>query len=604
MAKLKLSDYVARFIKEKDIHHVFVLSGGASVHLIQSISDSKGVAFICPQHEQACAMAADGYARATGGFGVAISTSGPGATNLLTGVACSYYDSVPTLFITGQVATFRSRGNTGVRQIGFQETDTVEIFKPVTKYSARIDDPRAIRFELEKACFLALEGRPGPVLIDIPDNIQRELIDPDQLEGFTPPLRRSRVEDLEASLAQLLGFIEQSKRPVLILGWGVRLSKCEDILRSLIEELSFPVVPTWAVADFLPASNLLSVGTFGTHGTRYANFTVQNADLVIALGSRLDTKATGSPASAFARDAKKVVIDIDEKELGKFAIYGVNVDLLIHSDAGEFIRMLRPRLTTVIKPDLGHWRSKIKEWKDRYPTCARSYFEEEGINPYVFVKTLSELSKSGDIFVVDTGCAIAWMMQAFEFKENQRLLHDWNNTAMGWALPASIGASLAKHDSQVTCVVGDGSILMNIQELATIVRYNLPVKILVLDNNGYSMIRQTQDQWLQSQYLASSHEGGLPTVDFVRVAQSFGIDSFEMDKNADLRPGLQRVRDNRGPLLCNVKISEDHRVVPQVKYGRPNEDAEPLLPREEFFRNMLVKPLQVSLHELEKLEEQ
>lgn len=597
MAPIKLSDYVARFIAAKGIRHVFAISGGASLHLIQSISDVEGVTFICPQHEQAGAMAADGYARATGGLGAAISTSGPGATNLLTGVACSYYDSIPTLLITGQVATFRSRGNSGVRQIGFQETETVQIFKPVTKYAARIDDPKKIRFELEKACYYATEGRPGPVLIDIPDNIQREIIDPEQLEAFSPPRTQPHPRGLGRILHQIAHLIESATRPVLIIGSGVRISKGVDVLRDFIEELGFPVVPTWAAADMLPTTHPLAVGTFGTHGTRYANFAVQNADLILSIGSRLDTKATGSPASTFAREATKIVVDIDGSELEKFTSYGLKIDVKIRADAREFVQSMRPFLRNLKKPDISQWLSKIRDWKSKYPSCLKSYFEETGINPYVFVSELSRESLEGDVLVVDTGCAIAWMMQGFEFKENQRLLHDWNNTAMGWALPASIAASLARGNAQVTCVVGDGSLLMNIQELATVVRCALPVKVFVIDNGGYSMIRQTQDQWLQSRYLASSTEGGLPVVDFVSVAESFGIESFQIESNAELRSGLQRVLRHDGPVLCNLKVSPHHRVLPQVKYGRPNEDSEPLLPRQEFLQNMLIKPLSISDHD-------
>ena len=591
---MKLSDYVAKFISGLGVRHVFAISGGASVHLIQSIADTEDLTFICPHHEQAGAMAADSYARVTGGFGVALSTSGPGATNLLTGVACAYYDSIPTLFITGQVATFRSRGETGVRQIGFQETDTVAIFRPVTKYAVRIDEPSEIRFELEKACYLAMDGRPGPVLVDIPDDIQRKQVDPEKLKGFLP-LQRQPSGAFEANLAKLLELIETSVRPVLVIGAGVRLSKTAEILADFIEALGFPVVPTWAAADLIPSSNPLSVGTFGTHGTRYANFAVQNSDLVLSIGSRLDTKATGSPPSTFARAARKIVVDIDKYELAKFSTYDLAMDLLIEEDAADFMRSLLPQLKPRQKRDRSPWLKQIRNWKDRYPVCKNSYSQEDGVNPYVFVRTLSDLSEEGECIVVDTGCAVAWMMQGFEFKRNQRLVHDWNNTAMGWALPASMAASLARNCRPVSCVVGDGSLLMNIQELATVARHKLPVKIFLLNNRGYSMIRQTQDQWLGSNYHASSFEGGLSDVAFTDVARSFGFDSFELLKNAEIETGIRRALRSSGPVLCNVIIDPHHRVLPQVKFGRPNEDSEPLLPREEFRSNMLIEPLEASL---------
>jgi acetolactate synthase-1/2/3 large subunit len=591
---IKLSDYVARFIAAQGVRQVFVVAGGASVHLIQSIWDTEGLTFICPQHEQAGAMAADAYARVTGNIGVAVSTSGPGATNLLTGVACAYYDSVPVVYITGQVSTFRARGNSGVRQIGFQETDTIELFNPVTKYATRIDDASRIRYELEKACFLAKEGRPGPVLIDIPDDIQRAMINPTSLPSYSQPAKNTVDCVQDEDIDRLIELIEKAKRPVLIIGWGIHLSRSEEIARTLIDEIGFPVAPTWGAADILPSTHPLNVGTFGTHGTRHGNFAVQNADLILSIGSRLDTKATGSPPSTFARGASKVVVDIDEHELKKFAKYGLSVDLLIRADVRDFIQQVGPQLGKARKFNIIPWLEKIRDWKNKYPVCKPSYALEMGINPYVFVQTLSNLSSSNDTVVVDTGCAIAWMMQCFEFKSGQRLYHDWNNTAMGWALPASIAACLALDKKPITLVIGDGSLLMNLQELATVVRHALPIKILLINNSGYSMIRQTQDQWLNSSYLASSIDGGLPKLNFVKIAESFGIDSFSISLNSDLKRGLERVFTTSGAVLCNVTIGEHHRVSPQVKYGRPNEDPDPLLPRKEFLENMLIEPLEVS----------
>ena len=594
---MKLSDFVASFLAKEGIKHVFAVSGGASVHLIQSIADTSGIEFVCPAHEQAGAMAADAYSRVTGNLGAAIATSGPGATNLLTGVACAFYDSIPAIYITGQVATFRSRHGTGVRQIGFQETDTVDIFRPITKYAVRVDDPQLIRYELEKACYLAREGRPGPVLIDLPDDLQRAEISPDDIARFSPPVPAGEMDHLDSQIDQLLVYLESARRPVLIVGAGVRLAKSERDLKETIHKLGFPVAPTWAAADILPSHDPLCVGTFGTHGTRYANFAVQNADLVVALGSRLDTKATGSPVTTFARSAKKVLVDIDATELRKFERSGLRIDLQVNADVGQFLRLLNFRLDGRESRDYDRWLKQINVWKTNYPVVQPDYYREDGVNPYVLVKTLSEHSGPDDVFVVDTGCALAWMMQGFSFKEGQRLLHDWNNTAMGWAVPASIAASLALNRRPITCVTGDGSLLMNIQELATIVRYKLPIRIVLVNNHGYSMIRQTQEQWLSSRYLASSEEGGLACPDFVEVAKAFGFDAFTLTRSDDVSSGILRMAECRGPVLCDVDISPQHRVVPQVKFGRPNEDPEPLLPRPEFFRNMLVPPLEVSRQE-------
>lgn len=591
---MKLSDYVASFLANQGIRHVFAVSGGASLHLIHSIADTPGISFVCPMHEQAGAMAADGYARVTGNLGAALATSGPGATNLLTGVCCAYYDSVPVLFITGQVSTFRSKGDTGVRQIGFQETDTVDIFRPVTKYAVRVDRPEDIRYELEKASYLARSGRPGPVLLDIPDDVQRAQIDPADLRSFTPPAPSERRRASHDAIAKCLAWIQEAKRPVMVLGWGVRLAGAAELARRVVEQIGIPVAPTWALADILPADHKLLIGTFGTHGTRHANFAVQNADLIVSIGSRLDTKATGSPPATFAREARKTVVDIDASELQKFSRYGLHIDLPIEADAREFLEELAA--VGKHRAPISAWLGQIQTWKQMWPVCPPTWREQDDINPYVFVTKLANHCREDETIVVDTGCTLAWTMQAFQFKTGQRLFHDWNNTAMGWALPASIGASFALGGQPVVCLSGDGSLQMNIQELATVVRHNLPIKLFLLNNHGHSMIQQTQDQWLGSRYLASSVAGGLADPDYVAIAKAYGFRTLSVSRNSDLDDVIAEVMSAAGPVLCHVDVRAEHRVTPQVKFGRPNEDPEPLLPRREFLENMIVKPLDVSTH--------
>lgn len=590
----KLSDYVAGFLAGQGIRHVFAISGGASLHLIHSVAKTPGMTFICAQHEQAGAMAADAYSRVTDNLGAAISTSGPGATNMLTGVCSAYYDSVPTLFITGQVSTSRMKGDSGVRQFGFQETDTVAIYKPVTKYAVLISDPRQIRYELEKAVHIAKSGRPGPVVLDIPDDVQREQVDPEKLESFTPAPEKSKMGPLEEVADRCASFFEKAKRPVVILGWGIRLAKAGVEAKKFIERLGFPVLPTWAMLDLLPGAHPLLVGAFGTHGTRYGNFAVQNADLVLSIGARLDTREAGSPLTSFAREAVKIVVDIDPSELEKFKRFDLECDLLIQGDARIFLNTLGRKVKKT-RTDLSPWLGQIAAWKKKYPICPPEYYKQEDVNPYVFVKTLAQELSAGDVIIVDTGCAVAWMMQAFEFKSDQRLYHDFNNTAMGYALPASIGASLALNGKPVVCVTGDGSLQMNIQELATVIRHRLPIKIFLINNHGYSMIQQTQDQWLDSEYLASSVEGGLAFPDFVRVAHAYGFKTVHIASNKELSSGICETLQTEGPVFCNVEIRPEHRVVPQVKYGRPIEDGDPLLDRKEFFENMIIRPSEASL---------
>ena len=592
---MKLSDYVAGFLARQGIRHVFAISGGASIHLIQSIADTHGINYICPQHEQAGAMAADAYSRVTGNLGAAISTSGPGATNMITGACCAYFDSIPVIYITGQVTTFRLKRDSGVRQLGFQENDTVEMYKPITKYAVQIDNPERIRFELEKAVYLAKSERPGPVLIDIPDDVQRVEIDPDLLESFIPEPEPKNAEQLNNKISRCIQLINKAKRPVIILGWGIRLAQAEKEVRKLIAALNIPVALTWAVKDFLSSNHPLVVGMFGTHGTRHGNFTVQNADLIFAIGARLDTRAVGSPITTFAREAKKIVVDVDPNELNKFEMLGMDVDVLIHSDARDFLQAINRRIIEALPQDISDWKKKIVEWKEKFPICPPEFYNQDEVNPYVFMKALSKESAEGDVIVVDTGCALAWMMQAFEVKPKQRIFHDFNNTAMGYALPASIGACFSLDQQPITCVTGDGSLQMNIQELATAIRYQLPIKIFLINNHGYSMIRQTQDQWLCSRYLASSIEGGLASPDYVKIAKAYGYKTITIGNQNSLNSQIREVFDSDKPVFCNVEISPEQKVIPQTKFGRPIEDAEPLLDRREFIRNMIVKPVEASL---------
>ncbi len=592
---MKLSDYVASFLAAQGIRYVFVITGGAAAHLIDSVAKNPNIDYICTQHEQAAAMAADAYSRVTGNIGAAIATSGPGATNLITGVCCAYYDSIPVIYITGQVATFRSSKGMGVRQLGFQEADTVNIFRPLTKYAVWIDDPRRIRYELEKATHIAKSGRPGPVLVDLPDDLQRADIDPDELEPFVPEPENKELRRLEEQVESCIQLLENAKRPVVILGWGIRLGKAEKEAIEFVNKLGFPILPTWATMDILPSNHPLVVGSFGFHGTRYGNFTVQNADLVLSIGSRLDTHLTGSPITTFAREAKKIVVDIDVGELNKYKKFGMDVDVLIRSDAKDFLQIINNKFNGITKQDISEWKTRITEWKARYPICPPEYYQQDEVNPYVFVKALSTESSEGDVIFVDSGCGVAWMMQGFEFKEKQRLFSAFNNTPMGYALSASIGASFALDKKPITCVTGDGGLQVNIQELATILRHNLPIKIFLINNEGYSMIRQTQDQWLESRYEASTVEGGLAFPDFVKVAKAYGYKTVNIASNKELHERIREVLDSEGPAFCNIEVSPAHRVIPQVKFGRPIEDTEPLLDRREFLENMIVKPVEESL---------
>lgn len=592
---MKLSDYVANFLAEQKIRHAFVITGGAAAHMIDSIAKHPKIDYICTQHEQAAAMAADAYSRLTENLGAAVVTSGPGATNLLTGVCCAYYDSVPVIYLTGQVATFRLKKDSGVRQLGFQETGTVDVYNSVTKYAVLVDDPKRIRYELEKAAYIAKTGRSGPVLVDLPDDLQREEINTDELEPFVPTPESKNLGKLNEQVDKCIQLLEEAKRPVVILGWGIVLARAQKEAREFVDKLGFPVLPTWATMHMLPSGHPLHAGSFGLHGSRYGNYTVQNSDLVLSIGSTLDTHNTGSPLSSFAREAKKIIVDIDPYELNRYKRFGVDVDVLIHADAKDFLQVINRKVGGITKRDISEWKRRIAEWQAKYPICPPEYYKTAEVNPYVFVKALSEESAEGDVIFVDTGCGVAWMMQAFEFKENQRLFSAFNNTPMGYAMPASIGACFALGKKPITCVTGDGGLQINIQELATILRHNLPIKIFLINNHGYSMIRQTQDQWFDSRYEASTIESGLALPDFAKVAEAYGYKTVTIARNRELYERIREVLDSEGPVFCNVEIPEYLGIIPQAKFGRPIEDQEPFLDRREFLENMIVKPVDASL---------
>jgi len=593
---MKLSDYVAQFLADQNIKHVFAITGGASLHLIDSLAKCDGTDYVCTHHEQASAMAADAYARTTGNIGAAIATSGPGGTNLITGICCAWYDSVPVLYITGQVSTFRFKSETGVRQMGFQETDIVPMCDPITKSAVTIMDANRIRYELEKAVWIAQSGRPGPVLVDIPDDLQRADITPDDLERFTPPLDQTDTTNpvLKDHVRTCLEWLCAAKRPMVVLGWGVRLGKAEKEALQFINRLGLPVCPTWATADMLTHVDPLRVGTFGTHGNRHANFAIQNADLILSIGSRLDTHMIGSPFSDFGREAKKIIVDIDASEAHKFPEFGLDIDLTVIANSKDFLAEALEQSAHLNKPNIQPWLDQIQTWKSRYPVVQDGYRNSDTLNPYVFVEALSDSAQDGDILFSDTGCAIAWLCQAFEFKKDQRLFHAFNNTPMGYALPGAIGASLAHDKKRVICVAGDGGFMMNLQELSTAQHHELPLKIFVLNNGGYSMIQQTQDQWLDSRYEASSTASGLGFPDFQKLGETFGFRTQTISTNDEAINNLKDLIQSPDPVFCNVVLNSTERVIPQVKFGRPIEDPEPLLEREEFLSNMLIEPLDVS----------
>jgi len=592
---MKLSDYVAEFLAKQGVKHTFGITGGAIIHMFDSIDKTKGIKNICTQHEQAAAMAADAYSRITGNIGVAIATSGPGATNLITGVGCSYFDSIPLVIITGQVPLSQLGKNSKARQIGFQETNVVETFKPITKHAVLVEEPEKIKYELEKAFYLAKTGRPGPVLVDIPDDIQRAEIEPSELQEYSPQedeLELEREIQLENKVDQVIDLIENSERPIIILGGGIKLAKCQNKTRYLIEKLNLPVALTWAMLDSFPHDSFLSVRDFGVTANRPGNFAVQNADLIVAIGTRLDTHETGSNLSTFARQAKKIVVDIDKSELEKYQERGMPIDILINSDVKDFLDILEKKVNSIRIKDISNWMQLINRWKKDYKSCLPEYFEsQEQINPYAFLDIMSDQAKQSDIIIPEAGCNVTWAMQAWKVKEGQKLFTSFNHSPMGYSLPAAIGACFANDKNPVIAIVGDGGLQMNIQELATVVKHNLPIKIFLFNNDGYGMIQQTQETWLDSRYVGTNPESGVPIPNFEKIAQAYGIKTITAYTHQDMKEKIRETLDFDGPVLFDIKIHPKARIYPKLTFGRPIEDSAPILSDQEFSENMIVTSL-------------
>jgi acetolactate synthase-1/2/3 large subunit len=595
---MKLSDYVIDFVAKQGVRHAFVLSGGASVHLIDSIARHEEIDYICPQHEQAGAMMADAYARETGKLGVCVTTSGPGATNLITGICCSWFDSIPTLMLTGQVSRSRLSQGTGLRQLGFQETDIVQMCANITKYAVLVTDPQMIRYELEKAVYLAFEGRPGPVILDLPDDLQREEVDPAKLKSFTPPPVNSDQENLEKQVDQILAMLERSERPVVVLGGGIVCSRSQHLAQQFVEKLSLQFCPTWATFDMIDHDHPLFSGGFGITSVRWGNFVIQNCDFVLSLGSRLDTHATGSPANTFARGAKKALVDIDPLELEKFPKQGMHVDLSICANVADVLKLLLLRIEEkkIQAKERPLWKAQIQKWRADFPVITQELRDEgkERVESYLFLDTLSRKSKEGDIIYVDCGGNLTQTMQGYKVKKNQRLVTALNNSPMGYALSGAIGASIALGNREILCITGDMGLLMNIQEYATIQRLQLPIKIFIFNNEGHGIVRQTQNDWLGSRHESTDHEHGLANVNFVEVSKAFGIPAIELKSQAEVDEKLEGILRTPGPMTINLAMGYDQKTIPFLKFGRPIEDANPLLDRKAFLDAMLVEPLEIS----------
>jgi acetolactate synthase-1/2/3 large subunit len=590
---MKLSDYVVHFLREHGVTKVFGISGGAAVHMFDSIARCPDITYVCSSHEQCAAMEADGYARASGRLGVALTTSGPGATNLLTGTCCSFYDSVPTLMITGQVATHRLKGDRKVRQIGFQETEVVNIFSSVTKYAVQITAPETIRFHLEKAYHLAFEGRPGPVLLDIPDDIQRCEIDPIELEGFDPPQSGDRrVPLIGDALDAALQELSQAKRPLIVLGGGLKTPWVGNVLYECLDKLNIPVATSWAAVDLIWAEHPLRAGPFGVYGPRCGNYCVQNADFILVLGARLSQNLTGGILPSFAREASIAVVDVDIHELNKFEGRGINIKHRINCSLTTFFDELVLRLNSWISPDYLKWKSKIKEWQKVFvpDPSPKKTADRKFIDAYQFLDLLSSVLDKREIVFVDTGGNLTWTCNGLRIKKGQSLHSAWNNTPMGYALPAAIGAACYDPTRPTTCIIGDGGLILCLGELATARKQGVPLKIILFNNHCHGIQKQTLETWLDGSYQAVDPASGIGFPDFAAVAAATGFRTLTIDDEQDALTQLRDAYQVQEPIFINVEINPDQKLYPVLKYGAALENQLPALDSKIIETQMIIEP--------------
>jgi acetolactate synthase-1/2/3 large subunit len=599
---VKLSDWVAQACVDHGVRHVFMVTGGGAMHLNHSLGTHPQLDCIFNHHEQACAMGAEAYSRLNNQLAVVNVTSGPGGTNAITGVYGAYVDSIAMVVISGQVkfeTTVRSTG-LPLRQYGDQELDIEPIVKLITKYCVMVTDPKTIRYHLEKAFYLATSGRPGPVWLDIPLDVQNAKIDPDNLIGFDKKEIDEpwRATNLDQASIEILSRLKAAKRPVIFAGGGVRLSGKHKEFIELIDKLGVPVVSGWNAHDVIWEEHPLNCGRPGSIGDRAGNFTVQNADLLLILGSRLNIRQVSYNWKSFAREAYKIWVDIDEQELKKPSVHA---DMAIHASLADLLPILAQASYEGPSSAQQTWLAWCRERVARYPVVLEDYWRRPEINPYCFMQALFERLNEDQIIVTGNGSACVVSFQTAKLKKGQRLWTNSGCASMGYDLPAAIGAANATPGKQIVCLAGDGSIMMNLQELQTIAGYNLPIKIFILNNNGYSSIFQTHRNFFNGVEVGAGPKSGVSFPSFEKLARGFEIEYMSCASHHDMPVTIEAVMLTDGPVICEVLLDPDQPFAPKLGAkqhpdGRitspPLEDLSPFLSREELLDNLLIPPIE------------
>ena len=594
---MRVTDYIFKYLADYGVKHVFLVTGGGAMHLNDALKNENRIKYFCTYHEQGAAIAAEGYARAKGSLAVVNVSSGPAVTNALTGVIGQWLDSVPVLYLSGQVKYETTTGsdpnNLSLRQLGDQEINVIEMVKGVTKYAKMITEPQSIKQELDKAVNLATTGRPGPVWLDIPLNVQGALIDEKSLSSEKINNSSPTIED--DTVSSVINEIKKAKRPIFVAGHGIRIAKAEKEFIKLVDSLKIPVLSTFNGMDLISSKSDNFIGRIGTLGSRAGNFALQNADLIVFFGTRNNIRQISYNWSSFGKNAKKIIVDIDYAELNKKTIKG---DIIIQSDAKDFINKLSAKVPKSFNID-----KKWKEWcllrKNKYPIVLREHkvSNKNSVNPYFFVEELTTMMSENAIIVAGNGSACVVLFQAGIVKSGQRFIYNSGCASMGYALPASIGASLAVN-RDVICITGDGSIQMNIQELQSIKHHKLPIKIFILNNQGYSSMKLTQTTFFNKNFIGCNESSGISFPDNSKLADLYGLKYFKIDSTSKMTDVIKKILSYSGGVLCEVMLTKDYVIAPKLTSERrpdgsmvtkPLEDLYPFLDRDEFLSNMIVK---------------
>ena len=581
---IKVSDYIIKFLENEGVKHVFMFTGGMAMHINDSIGYSEKIRPVCMLHEQGCTFAAESYARITNNLGVVVVTCGPGATNTITGIACSWIESTPLLVITGQCKRADMAEDPALRQLGVQEVCITEIVKPITKYTTVVCDPQMIRYELEKAVYTCRKGRPGPVLLDIPVDIQGSRVEESELESFIPESKKSTI--VASQIDEIVELLNNAKRPVIYAGAGVNIANARDSFRALVEKIAAPVLLHWNGIDLIENDHPLFAGRPGAVGQRAANFTLQNADVLISIGTRLALLQTGYNFAGYVRNAKHIMVDIDQAELDKKTLHPY---MKVCSDAGEFIDALNSH-KDLKKKDYIEWVTKAKEWMVKYPPLKEVWKNnKEYVNSFYLMDCISSHMNAEDIYVGGrAGTCVDAAIQAFKVKKHQGVYVTKGLSSMGNGLPAAIGGAYAT-GKKVVCVNGDGGFVMNIQELEVVHRDKLPIKFFILDNQGYSTIRGTQMNVFKGHFVGCSPESGLTIGNIKKIAEAYAIKTFVINSFDEMDAVVTEALNYDGPCLVNVWVDPFQPIEPrQASYktpegqmaSRPLEEMKPLLPDE------------------------